>query len=248
MARDSIGVLSFRRDWPTALTALKRLLADPDDTAQVFRIMRALNVSSAKHGYDRLLRSAQGGELAYAHVELAERMVDPAWVSRFPQGTVGAAYADFLRRTGYSAQGLAEVSRTDDPTEARHPVAWFGRRIRDTHDVWHILTGYRADDPLGEACLTAFSYAQTKGLGWAAIAAGSALTSLKHPQGRAAARAIWEGYQLGKRAAWLPGEDYEALFAEPLDAARRRLRIGRPERYFALDGVPRTIGVKMAAA
>jgi ubiquinone biosynthesis protein COQ4 len=44
-------------------------------------------------------------------------------------------------------------------------------------------------------------------------------------------RAIWEGYRLGRRAAWLPGEDYEALLAEPLEQARARLRIGRPETY-----------------
>jgi ubiquinone biosynthesis protein COQ4 len=34
------------------------------------------------------------------------------------------------------------------------------------HDIWHVLTGYRRD-ALGEACLVAFSYAQTRGLGWA---------------------------------------------------------------------------------
>jgi ubiquinone biosynthesis protein COQ4 len=240
--------LSSRRDWKGALIAVKRLMAQPGDTAQVFRIMRALNADTAKKGYERLLRTADGGRIAYERVELAERLSDPAFVAQFPEGSVGAAYAAFLRRTGYSAQGLAAVSRTDDPEEAMHPYSWFGRRTRDVHDIWHVLTGYRADDPLGEACLVAFSYAQTKGLGWALIAVGSALTGIRYPQGRAAARAIWEGYRLGRRAKWLPGEDYEKLFAEPLEAARRRLRLERPERYFALDGAPRTIGQAIATA
>ncbi|MBV1689451.1 ubiquinone biosynthesis protein COQ4 [Novosphingobium sp. G106] len=240
--------LSSRRDWAGALKAVKQLMAHPGDTAQVFRIMRALNAGTAKRGYERLLGTAEGGRIAYEHVELAERLSDPAWVARFPEGSVGAAYAAFLRRTGYSAQGLAAVSRTDDPQEAQHPVSWFGRRTRDVHDIWHVLTGYRADDPLGEACLVAFSYAQTKGLGWALIAVGSALTGLRSPQGLAAARAIWEGYQLGRQATWLLGEDYEKLLAEPIDAARARLQLGRPERYFALDGAPRTIGPVMATA
>jgi len=234
--------LSSRRDWKGALTAVKRLMAQPGDTAQVFRIMRALNADTPKRGYERLLRAAEGGRIAYERVELAEWLSDPAWVARFPEGSVGAAYAAFLRRTGYSAQGLAAVSRADRPKEEAHPFAWFGRRTRDVHDIWHVLTGYRADDPLGEACLVAFSYAQTKGLGWALIAVGSALTGLRHPQGRAAARAIWEGYQLGRQAKWLLGEDYEKLLAEPIATARARLQLGRPERYFALDGAPRTIG------
>jgi ubiquinone biosynthesis protein COQ4 len=235
MTRATEAKLSYRRDWKTALAALKRLLAHPDDTLQVFRIMRALNVDMVKRGYERLLQTAKGGRIAYDRPELAERLSDPAYVAAFPEGSVGAAYAAFLGRTGYSANGLVQVSRAEDTREERHPFAWFGRRVRDMHDVWHVLTGYRADDPLGEACLVAFSYAQTRGLGWALIATGSALNALRHPRGWAGVRAIWEGYRLGRRAAWLPGEDYEKLLAEPLDGARSRLGIGRPERYVAAD-------------
>src|SRR5689334_11591747 len=92
--------LSFKRDWKTAFTAVKALMADPDDTAQVFRIMRALNVGTAKAGYERLLQTAAGGRMAYDRIELAERLSDPAYVARFPEGSVGAAYAAFLQRTG----------------------------------------------------------------------------------------------------------------------------------------------------
>ncbi|MDO6415033.1 Coq4 family protein [Sphingomonas sp. BIUV-7] len=227
-------LISGRKDWRTALAALRRLLADADDTAQVFRIMRALNAGVAKAGYDRLLRTPGGGEIACRQVELAERLSEPGAVSGYAAGSVGAAYRSFLEETGYSAMGLAAISRSDDPLrDARHPYAWYGRRTRDVHDIWHILTGYRADDPLGEACLTAFSYAQTGGLGWAAIAAGAALQNVSSAAGRVKVRAIWEGYRHGRRAAWLLGEEYELLLAEPLEAARGRLRIAEPVAYLA---------------
>lgn len=227
--------LSPRRDWRTAFSALRRLLSDANDTAQVFRIMRALNAGTAQAGYERLLRTEDGGRIAYRRTELAERLSDPAFIGGLPEGSVGAAYAAFLRNTGYSAKGLAAVSRTDDAArDAEHPYAWFGRRIRDTHDIWHILTGYRADDPLGEACLVAFSYAQTGGLGWAFIALGGIFRALRTPGGRPAARAILEGYRIGRKAAWLPGEEYETLLREPLDDARNRLRITPPNAYDAL--------------
>jgi ubiquinone biosynthesis protein COQ4 len=225
--------LSGRKDWRAAFAALGRLLSNPDDTAQVFRIMRALNAGAARTGYDRLLRTADGGRIACRGVELAERLSDPAFVGGFAPGSVGAAYAAFLKATGYSAQGLAAVSRSDDDgREGQHPYAWFGRRTRDVHDIWHILTGYQADDPLGEACLTAFSYAQTGGLGWAMIAAGAAVRGLRAGS-RQAVKAIWEGYRHGRRAAWLLGEDYERLLAEPLTAARARLGIADPAAYRA---------------
>jgi ubiquinone biosynthesis protein COQ4 len=227
--------LSQRKDWRAAFAALRRLLSDANDTGQVFRIMRALNAGTAKAGYERLLRSPEGGRIAYRRVELVERLSDPAFIGQFAEGSVGAAYAAFLARTGYSADGLAAAARADDAArDVEHPYAWFGRRTRDIHDIWHILTGYRADDPLGEACLVAFSYAQTGGLGWGLIAAGAALKALRSRASRPAARAIWEGYRNGRRAAWLQGEDYERLLAEPLDTARDRLAIKAPAAYRAL--------------
>ncbi|WP_343520499.1 Coq4 family protein [Sphingomonas sp.] len=222
-----------KREWGTALRALLRLLGNADDTVQVFRIMRALNGDTVQKNYRRLLSTAQGGRLAYQRLELSQRFSDRAWIDSLPEGSVGAAYRAFLDRTGYSAQGLADVSYSDAEVErgVEHPHAWFGRRERDIHDIWHILTGYQADEPLGEACLVAFSYSQTGGLGWAFIAAGAALKSLKVTGRSTFAKAVLEGRRHGKRASWLSGEDYEALMYEPLDAARKRLGIEEPKLY-----------------
>jgi ubiquinone biosynthesis protein COQ4 len=79
----------------------------------------------------------------------------------------------------------------------------------------------------------AFSYAQTKSLGWAVIALGVALKS-RGASGAIVRRAIWQGYRRGKAAAWLAGEDYERLMAEPLEAARQRLNITPATIYDAI--------------
>jgi ubiquinone biosynthesis protein COQ4 len=219
-----------RRQWRTALKALRRLLTDKEDTGQVFEIMRALNGDANARNYARLLGTAAGGRIAYERVELAPRLMDDAWLDAFAAGTVGAAYRDFVRSENISAQGLAEISRQRrSPVEEAHPYAWFGRRTRDSHDLWHILSGYHRDG-LGETCLVAFSFAQTGALGWALIAVGAGLRALKSGGGRQA-RAIWQGYRRGKAAGWLPGEDYVALMGESLETARRRLNIGPATIY-----------------
>jgi ubiquinone biosynthesis protein COQ4 len=222
---------SGRRDWRTAVDAIRKLMANGEDTTQVFRIMRALNVGDSANNYARLIATSEGGRIACEQVELAQRFSDPAFVASFAPGTVGAAYRDFLASTGYSADGLVEVSKIDDADEIRHPYAWFGRRVRDTHDIWHVLTGYQADESLGEACLVAFSYAQVKGLGWALIATAAGLKSLKVTGSGLFAKAVWEGYRHGKAAKWISGEDYLTLLHEPIDAARARLGIREPVAY-----------------
>ena len=223
-----------RRQWGVALKALRRLLSDKEDTGQVFEIMRALNGDSNARNYARLLGTAAGGRIAYERAELAPKLMDDAWLDGFAAGTVGAAYRDFIRSENLSAEGLAEISRQrQSRVEDAHPYAWYGRRTRDSHDLWHILSGYHRDG-LGEACLVAFSFAQTGALGWALIAIGAGLRALKGG-GRDHARAIWQGYQRGKNACWLPGEDYVQVMSEPLEAARRRLNIAPATIY---DSIP----------
>lgn len=234
-----------RRDWRTAFDAIRKLLNNGDDTVQVFRIMRALNVSDAANGYARLIATENGGRIAYDQVELAQVFSQPGFASQFAPGTVGAAYREFLESTGYSADGLAEVSREGSAMEdLAHPYAWFGRRIRDTHDIWHVMTGYKADESLGEAALVAFSYAQVGGLGWAFIGTAAALKSMRVTKGTLFAKAVWEGYRNGRAAKWISGEDYLTLLHEPLESARQRLGIRKPEIYLEAQ---RVLGPEMAS-
>ena len=121
---------------------------------------------------------------------------------------------------------LAEESRktAEGEIDAPHPFAWYGRRMRDVHDVWHVLTGYSTDG-LGEACVVAFSYSQTKSLGFALIAHAGAYQYEKIRNGHPYRKAVMEAFRNGKRAAWLPEVDYVKLFGETLEAARARLNI-----------------------
>lgn len=222
----------LRRDWPKALRALRQLLGDKDDTVQVFEIMRALNGNATRNNYQKLLGSLRGGKMAYERRELSEVLMDRAALARYPAGSLAAHYLAFTTAGQIDAAGLADVSRQverDHGIDLAHPYAWFGRRTRDVHDFWHILTGYDLTS-LGEAALVAFSYAQTRAMGWAVIATGAALRGRKNKQ-HPYARAIWEGYNRGKAANWLLGEDYEAMLGEQLEPLRARLNLTPPKLF-----------------
>ncbi|WP_292054474.1 MULTISPECIES: Coq4 family protein [unclassified Brevundimonas] len=220
-----------------AIRALRRLVADKDDTEQVFEIMNALVGRSIEWGYRRLLETPVGGVEAYRRAEIAELLQDYNQLRQLPTGSVGEAYLNFIKSQNFSAYGLADESRKvrDSEIEAQHPHAWFARRLRDVHDIWHVLTGYGAD-ALGEACVVAFSLPQTRSKGFGVIAVAIAIQFARARTGYPCARAVWQAWRDGRKAEWLPGVDYAALLAMPLEEARRVLKIPEPVIY---DKVPR---------
>lgn len=227
-----------------ALGAFRRLIRDKEDTVQVFRIMQALSGRSVSRGYQRMLSTVEGGRQAFLREELAHKLDDPAWLARFQPGTVGAAYRHFREARGFTADGLAEVEREVVPfIDAPHPVVWYSRRLRDVHDIWHVLTGY-GTDALGEACVVSFSYGQTRNLGFAFIGWGAAREIRREAPSIPARRAVWQAYRNGKAARWLPALDYEALFEQPLETVRARLNI-RPADIYQAVPVETRAGLKL---
>jgi ubiquinone biosynthesis protein COQ4 len=241
---------AFRLEPLKAFRALGRLLKNKEDTAQVFELMRALSGRSVPNGYARLISTPAGGSIAFRHQELATILSDHEFLARLPEGSVGRAYLHFTTSENISAQGLIEESRKGvdvEEIDSEHPYAWYGRRLRDVHDLWHVLSGY-GRDALGEACVVAFSYAQTKSLGFALIAFAGAMKLRKETPGLPAPAAVWQAYRNGRKAAWLPGEDYVRLLGEPLNAARARLNIARPTVYESVPMELRNGRYAMSAA
>jgi ubiquinone biosynthesis protein COQ4 len=216
----------------TALRAFRLLVPDKEDTVQVFRIIRALAGKSLSNGYLKLLRTPEGGRQAYLAEELADKLQDRDWLDRFEPGTVGARYREFIALRQLSAYGLADESRKlgEPDIDSAHPIAWFARRGRDVHDIWHVLSGY-GTDALGEACLIAFTYAQTDNRALGFLAIGAAFELSRSSRGVPYARAVAQAWRNGRKAKWLMPLDYESLFGEPLESARARLEIKRPTVY-----------------
>lgn len=219
-----------------ALRALRRLSKNPDDTAEVFRVLRAL--PSGDRNFRRFRRTEQGRRLLEERPELLEVLSDREALLAMPPGSLGRTYAEFVEREQISADGLVDASlaggdgRVDDPDRLL-----FGARLRDSHDLWHVVTGY-GRDLLGEAALLAFTFAQTRTPGIGVIV-GHALWVAKGDF--APARPIiWQGFRRGLGAAWLPAEEWEKRLPQPLDRVREELAVGPPPAYTQLrsEGAP----------
>jgi len=205
------------------------LLRNPDDTAQVFRIIEALSGRNGEHTLARLGQTESGRRLLTDKPDLLDRLLDRAALERLPEGSLGAEYLAFLRREGITTEGLRQASLDGRkwPVGSLTPDLEFLRnRMRDQHDLWHVVTGYHGD-LIGEASLLAFSFAQTRNPGVGFIV-GIAFLRGREPTFR---RLIAEGFVRGLRSEWLPAVDWESLLSLPLAEVRVRLGVGAVPEY-----------------
>lgn len=213
-----------------ALRAIRELIRNPDDTAKVFDIIAALSGNAGERSFQRFLRTPEGQRILTERRDLLATLDDHESLKRLPAGTLGREYAEFVEREQITGQGLADASMTAERRERTLDPdrELFYARLRDMHDLWHVATGY-SRDLIGEAALLAFSYAQTRNRGVGFIVAVAWLKAGREvPYARPL---IADGYRRGKRAAWLPGQDWEWLLTQPLTAVRERLALGAPPAY-----------------
>lgn len=194
--------------------AMIALLRDPDDTRQVFLLGIVANSPQFPRFFAKFAGSAEGEAL------LADKpAIDGAVVARLrtlPADTLGGAYARYLDDNGLDADLFTA------PPGLPQPIAYVAQRIRQTHDIWHVLTGYRPNVP-GEIALQGFTFAQTRMPSAALIATlGTLRWMRKSPQ---VARMAIDGYRRGRDATFLPSVRWEDHFERRLDDVRREFGV-----------------------
>ena len=212
-----------------AARALRELIRDPEQTEQVFIIIRAMSGDSLERSYQRFLSTNTGCSILREQRKLRDRLDDRSALANLPSGSFGAAYLAFVEAGQLTAGGLVEASEVNEDLIEDPGLRLYAERLRDQHDLWHTLTGY-GRDPFGEACLLAFTYAQTRNRGLGTIALIGML-KLSRELGAGVLKAMWQGFRDGRRAAWLPAQEWESLLERPLDEVRQQLHIERPDTY-----------------
>jgi ubiquinone biosynthesis protein COQ4 len=221
---------NYRLHPVVAIRAVRKLVRNREDTDQVFLLIEALRGKTTLRQFARFRQTETGRAVLGEHRRLLDRLSDRANLAALPAGTLGCAYCDFMASENLSAEGLVEASRVTMRALPADDVTLFRERSREMHDLLHVVTGY-GRDPLGEACLVAFSYAQTRLKGFALIAAFAARRIARDRRGQPVRRAVFEGYRHGRSAGWLPGADWEALLAQPVEAIRAQFAVKSPTYY-----------------
>ena len=137
-----------------------------------------------------------------------------------PEGTLGHVFAKHCRARNLDPN-LVYIPPDDE-------IGWLLNHLYQTHDIWHVFTGWGNDLP-GEFGLGGFYAAQLKSPTFFGYM--TALLLLNVVMRRANLHEVIEafsaGFQSGKHAEPLWGQDWAALWEVPIEELHARFRIDR---------------------
>ena len=125
---------SARRIKPlVAVKALKRLVANPDNTEEVFAIIRAMSGDSLFRAFDRFKLTETGKRIIEEKRELLETLQNRERLNQNKPGSLGRSYLSFVQSEKITADGLVDASEENVPPELENQseeLISFGKRWR----------------------------------------------------------------------------------------------------------------------
>ncbi len=216
-----------RFDLLRAGRALAALLRNPDDLPQVFTLIDSMSGTAPHRLLFGFKRSESGARLLRDRPDIVPLLADKAALRALPDGSLGRVYLSFIESEGISPEGIRDASEESGAAKLEsRDLDYLRCRMRDTHDLWHALTGFRGD-VLGELALLAFTLRQHWNSAVALIVVAGVFKGFGHTD----TRLIFDSFVRGGRAAWLPAQEWESLLPLPLDEVRARLRVEPPPSY-----------------
>ncbi len=217
----------------TTIKAIRKLIADKEDTAQVFKIITTWGEAAHQRSFKKFMRHENAQKILTAEKPLLHYLQDSAWLKSLPEDSLGRHYYEFTTRENINADGLNDAfidGTQHDKTGVSSEQIIFTDRQLIAHDLWHVVTGYNRDS-LGELSLLAFTYRQFGNIGFLLIMLAGWQHLAKQMPKVKIGHALREGLRLGKQADWLGGADWEFLLTQPLADVRRILGITPPKHY-----------------
>jgi ubiquinone biosynthesis protein COQ4 len=221
-----------------ALYSLAMLVRDPNRLNEVFEMADALATpESMTPVIDRLIEISPA-EVARS-IEERHRLprIDLQALRALPEGTLGREFAEHMLRNNLDPSALPDLPSPDR-------ISFFRAHLYETHDIWHVVTGYHTD-LVGELALQGFYLAQIPGpLPALLIAVGflrSALVDFELTS--PFMDALVNGYRMGKESKPLFGVHWDEWWTRPIEDVRKDLGItlqataaSTPDKHISREG------------
>ena len=145
--------------------------------------------------------------------------IDLSALQSLPEGTLGRCYADQLISLGITPDTLL------DPSPINNERDYIVHRLKETHDIAHVLTGFGIDG-VSELGLQGFNLAQNRSPLAVMLIFGGMLKALQKDEPLAPMlRALAKGFQMGLDAELVIARKLEEGWDRPLNEWRNELRL-----------------------
>lgn len=137
---------------------------------------------------------------------------------KLPSDSLGFVYASHMRDANLDPEFYRKVELQDD-------ASYLALRMRQTHDIWHTVTGFGIDFA-GELGLQAFQLAQNRSPLAVMLIAAITLNMIKmNSDLNPLVRIIQQGYDLGYQAKPFLAQKWEEAWEKPLVDWRKELNV-----------------------
>jgi ubiquinone biosynthesis protein Coq4 len=214
----------YRKNTLRSLWAIYRLAKNTQATKYVFMIGDAQdNICESERrrgGFTDPFRKNEALEAMW-QARFRTPVYDLDELGKLPPDTLGGAYARHMKANDLRADYY------DVKVTPRTRMQFLRQRMRQTHDIWHVLTGWGTDE-FEEVGIQGFTAGQYMSSMAAIIGAAAFLKSILRCRFNELERHVdnfCEGYAAGKRAENLLAVKWEELWEENVESLRRRYGI-----------------------
>ena len=200
------------------LAGLGKFLQHPDDLQSVYAVAASVQGSPMAAQMMRHMLS-QPGITEMIQQQWRPAPIDLDELEQLPPGSLGHCYASQLKSQGITPQTLI------DPTPITSDKEFIVHRLKETHDIVHVLTGFGVDG-VGEIGLQAFNLAQNRSPLAVLLIFGGMLKTLQDDEPlEELLHAISRGFEMGLKAECVVGSRLEDAWERPLNEWRMELNL-----------------------
>ena len=200
------------------LAGLAKFLKHPDSLESVFAIAGGVQNSPLATQMVRYLLNQPGIQAMLAD-NWRPNPIDLNALEQLPEGSLGHTYAKQLKDQGLTPEALI------DPAPITNQREFLIHRLRETHDILHVLTGFSTDGP-GELGLQAFNLAQNRSPLAVMLIFGGMLSTLQNDKPlEPLLHALSRGFELGLTANCVISYRLEDHWERPLSEWRQELKL-----------------------
>jgi ubiquinone biosynthesis protein Coq4 len=143
----------------------------------------------------------------------------------YPRGSLGYELGVAMKKQGYDPHFYRDFYGSDTPSFASDEE-YLRFRVRQTHDIAHVLTGFDMAEFPGELGMQAFSAAQTRRpFSVALVGLGMLRIVLQPDELPRTLHQVAKGFAMGFAARSLLGERFEDDWARPVERWRQELKL-----------------------